>query len=63
MHWECKYCDGVSPVYWHSDKTEPMVCMSCGAEWESAKILVEEEIDYENYSYDDCEYGNDNDED
>lgn len=54
-HWECKYCDGVNPTYWHGDKEEPMVCGNCGAEWEDAKILVEDEEydeDHEPYEED-----------
>jgi len=41
-HLECKYCDGVNPVHWRGDKKEPLVCGGCGAEWEDAKILVED---------------------
>ena len=38
-HWECRYCDNVfPPMLSDGDK----VCGSCGAEWEAAKVLVEE---------------------
>jgi hypothetical protein len=43
MHWECKYCDGVRAAHPYGDKEEPLVCASCGAEWEDAKILVKDE--------------------
>lgn len=53
MHYECKYCDGVRPVHPYGDKHEPLVCSNCGAEWEDAKILLEDEP-YE--FYDDEEF-------
>lgn len=41
MHWECRYCDlGFRPIKADGD----LVCESCGAEWESAKIQVKDEI-------------------
>ncbi|WP_276517576.1 hypothetical protein [Psychrobacillus psychrodurans] len=40
MHYECRYCDtGFRPVSFDGD----LVCESCGAEWEAAKILIEDE--------------------
>ena len=40
MHWECRYCDGgIFPTTVEGDR----VCSSCGAEWEAAKILVEDD--------------------
>lgn len=40
MHWECKYCDtGFYPVNNDGD----LVCVGCGAEWEAAKVLMEDE--------------------
>lgn len=39
-HYECKCCD--SPF--GSEKVEEdIVCSNCGAEWEYAKILVEDD--------------------
>ncbi len=40
MHWECKYCDS---VFGSAVIDGDRVCMSCGAEWEDAKVLVENE--------------------
>ncbi|MGN7409948.1 hypothetical protein [Sporosarcina sp. SAFN-010] len=39
MHYECRYCDLGFPSTYEGDT----VCGSCGAEWEAAKILVEDE--------------------
>lgn len=40
MHYECKYCDsGFGPILYSGDS----VCSGCGAEWESAKVLVDGE--------------------
>lgn len=39
MHWECRYCDTGFPVIFEGDR----VCASCGAEWEAAKIFVEDD--------------------
>lgn len=39
MHWECKYCDTeFRSVSFDGD----LVCEPCGAEWEVAKIQVED---------------------
>lgn len=40
-HWECKYCDGIFPP---RNFDGDMVCGSCGAEWEDAKIEVDSSI-------------------
>lgn len=39
MHWECRYCDLGFPTSVEGDT----ICAGCGAEWEAAKILVEDE--------------------
>lgn len=39
LHYECRYCDLGFPTTYEGDT----VCGSCGAEWEAAKILVEDE--------------------
>lgn len=38
MHWECRFCDNVFPP---KNIDGDQVCSSCGAEWESSKMLVE----------------------
>lgn len=38
-HWECKYCDLGFPTSYYGD----VVCGSCTAEWEDAKIYVNKE--------------------
>lgn len=42
-HWECKYCDGMTPVQSPYEEKGFMVCLNCGAEWEDCKILVPDE--------------------
>lgn len=50
-HWECRYCDSpFGPVKVGDEE----VCR-CGAEWADAKILVEDEPEYESL------YGDDDD--
>lgn len=39
MHYECRYCDTGFPTAYEGD----VVCASCGAEWEAAKILAEDD--------------------
>lgn len=43
MHYECRYCDLDIPATYDGDR----VCGSCGAEWEAAKISVEDDDDDE----------------
>ncbi|WP_281177218.1 hypothetical protein [Peribacillus loiseleuriae] len=40
-HIECRFCDMGFPANFEDDT----VCGGCGAEWEAAKILVEDEGD------------------
>ncbi|UYG93203.1 hypothetical protein [Cytobacillus firmus] len=43
MHWECRYCDNsFRPRNYDGD----LVCSKCGAEWEDAKVLVEDEEEF-----------------
>lgn len=53
MHLECKYCDNpMSPSTIDGDE----VCSRCGAEWEDAKVLVEDDneiMEFDNVEEDD----------
>lgn len=40
MHWECRYCES---VFGSTSVDGDKVCQSCGAEWEAAKILVQDD--------------------
>jgi len=44
MHWECKYCDSTRAVQSPYEEEGFLVCSRCGAEWEDAKIYVNDEI-------------------
>lgn len=53
-HWECKYCDRPAGYMGIPIKVEnePDICV-CGAEWEDAKIFVEdEELDFSEFKDD-----------
>jgi DNA-directed RNA polymerase subunit RPC12/RpoP len=40
-HYECRYCDCAMPPRIREYEGD-RVCRSCGAEWEAAKVLVED---------------------
>lgn len=40
MHYECRYCDS---CFGAARVDGDLICRNCGAEWEAAKILVEDE--------------------
>lgn len=52
-HWECRYCDRPAGYMGIPIKLEGDLICACGAEWEDAKVLVEDEEYESDYLFED----------